>query len=282
MKKSNHLKQNLKKFLEILKNTFQKCWSGIKQVVLMLKDKIIQFWRTLDLKFTFRPKELVILFVFIVIASFSTIKVKDVMMEQELKNSVAFNPDTIEKEDVVVSIIKDINKEIETSDTENKGDDTENTTPPPVVTPPAVNDSQTERIVLKGNALAVIDIPKLGIKGQVVEGTDDNTLKNYIGKVKGTANPGEVGNFCVAAHNNIYTEIFRNLHRIQVGDKVRVVTRNKQYIYQIQSKETVNPRQIEVLEPKGNGEKEITLITCNSNATARIIAKGVLIASKNI
>ena len=87
--------------------------------------------------------------------------------------------------------------------------------------------------------------------------------------------PGQVGNFSVAAHNNIYTEIFRNLNKVNIGDEVKVTTKTATYVYKITSKQTVTPTSIEVIN--NSDKREITLITCNYNASARIVLKGELV-----
>ena len=131
-----------------------------------------------------------------------------------------------------------------------------------------------------GNAIAVLDIPEYSIRGQIVEGTDDETLKNYIGKFIGSADPGQIGNFSLAAHNNIYTELFRNLHKVQIGDKIRIVTKTNEYIYTVTSTETVDPTRTDVL--KGGTKREITLITCTQAATKRIVVKGELTSEREL
>lgn len=137
-----------------------------------------------------------------------------------------------------------------------------------------------EPIVVAGGAIGVIDIESVGIRAQIFEGTDDETLKYYVGRFTTGVMPGETGNFALAAHNNIYTELFRNLHKVSIGDKVRIVTRTKEYIYQITSKNIINPTQVEVL--KGSKKKEITLVTCTNMGRQRVIVKGELIDEKSI
>ena len=132
-----------------------------------------------------------------------------------------------------------------------------------------------DEVTVSGNAIAVIQIPSQGIKGVVKEGTDNQTLKNYIGMFKGSALPGQVGNFSVAAHNNIYTEIFRNLNKVNIGDEVKVTTKDSTYTYKVTSKQTVSPTSIEVIN--NTDKSEITMITCNYNASARVVVKGELI-----
>lgn len=136
-------------------------------------------------------------------------------------------------------------------------------------------------IVVASQAIAVIDIPAISTRGQVMLGTDDETLKNYIGMFKGSVNPGEDGNFCVAAHNNIYTEIFKNLHKINISDKVRVITKDKEYVYIVSSVEEILPTQVEVLK-SDSSKKEITLITCTDLGRTRIAVKGELFSQSDI
>ena len=131
-----------------------------------------------------------------------------------------------------------------------------------------------------GNAIAVLDIPEYSIRGQIVEGTDDETLKNYIGKFIGSADPGQIGNFSLAAHNNIYTELFKDLHKVKVGDKIRIVTKTNEYIYTVTSTQTVDPSRTDVLE--GSNKREITLITCTQAATKRIVVKGELTSERDL
>lgn len=142
------------------------------------------------------------------------------------------------------------------------------------------NKNANEPIVVSGGAIGVVDIPSVGIRAQIFEGTDDETLKYYVGRFTTGVMPGQVGNFALAAHNNIYTEIFRNLYKVSVGDKVRIVTRKKEYVYQVTSKNTIEPTQVEVL--KGSKKKEITLVTCTNMGRQRIIVKGELVDEKSL
>lgn len=202
--------------------------------------------------------EIILLILFIVVVSFIVINIKDMLSKDELS-------DLVEASDIAETIdtkVEDLGKEQKTE----------------VV----VDENQIiqEPIVVSDGIFAVIDIPSVGVRGKVVEGTDDETLKNYIGMFKGCNLPGEYGNFCVAAHNNIYTEIFRDLHKVSIGEKVRVITKDYEYIYMVKSVNRILPTQTEVLEADYN-KKEITLITCTDMGTARICVKGDLI-SQNV
>ncbi|MGN1012575.1 MAG: class D sortase [Clostridia bacterium] len=199
------------------------------------------------LKFEARAKEIVILVIFIAVTSFAIIEVKNLLNQEKVK-----------------SLTEQLNI------TTSGGDKNNNILANLASTPLRVT----------GNAIAVLDIPEYSIRGQIVEGTDDETLKNYIGKFIGSADPGQIGNFSLAAHNNIYTELFRNLHKVQIGDKIRIVTKTNEYIYTVTSTETVDPTRTDVL--KGGTKREITLITCTQAATKRIVVKGELTSEREL
>ncbi len=200
------------------------------------------------LKFKARAKEVAILVVFIAVTSFAIIEVKNLLNQEK---------------------IKALTEQISVSGGTQEGG---------ILASLANNENTPLRVT--GNAIAVLDIPAYSIRGQIAEGTDDETLKNYIGKFEGCADAGQIGNFCLAAHNNIYTELFRNLHKVQVGDKVRIVTRTHEYIYTVTSTEVVDPSRTDVLN--GGSKREITLITCTQAATKRIVVKGELTSEREL
>lgn len=193
-----------------------------------------------------KKKEIIILVLFIIVVSAGAIFIKNVIRDKKQEKEI----------EALINV-------------EFKGEAGSNDVAP------GSNETSDEDVKVTGNSIAVLQIPSQGIKGVVKEGTDNQTLKNYIGMFKGAAMPGQVGNFSVAAHNNIYTEIFRNLNKVNIGDEVKVTTKTSTYTYKITSKQTVSPTSIEVIN--NSDKREITLITCNYNASARIVLKGELI-----
>lgn len=200
-------------------------------------------------KHKIKINEILILIVFIAVVSFTVINIKNLLKREEIKN---------------------ITEAITTGSSERKSGG--------ILA--SLYSNEDTPLKVTGNAIAVLDIPSRGIRGQVVNGIDDETLKNYIGRFESSAEPGQVGNFCVAAHNNIYTELFANLHNVQIGDRVRIVTMTNEYIYRVTSKEVVTPDRTDVLE--GSTKREITMITCTDAATRRVVVKGELLSEKII
>ncbi len=136
---------------------------------------------------------------------------------------------------------------------------------------------KVEVITVPQDAYCVIDIPRINLRAKVKKGVDMETLKNYAGIFDTSVMPGEYGNFAVCAHNNIYTELFRNLYKASKMDQIKVVTDEKEYIYEVISIEKIKPTRLDVLE-SNNTIKEITLITCTDMAKSRVCVKGKLIS----
>ena len=194
--------------------------------------------------------EIIILIIVIIVVSFIAINVKNELTKTELEK--------LESTNEIADTLEDA-----------------------VIVEEAESLPEEEKIHLEKGAIAVIDIPSVGVRGQVVVGTSDAVLKNYIGKFPESANPGQKGNFCVAAHNNIHTELFRELHKVQENAEVRVITKDKEYTYRVKSIAKIHPTQIEVLDANPN-LSEITLITCTDMAKNRIVVKGDLVGEKDI
>lgn len=205
-----------------------------------------------------RIKEIILLIVFIAVVSFIAINIKELLNKDELD-------DLTEAVDIAKTLDTSV-EELDKKLPEKEESD---------------NQKIQENIEVPSGIFAVIDIPSVGVRGKVIEGTDDETLKNYIGMFKGCNLPGQNGNFCVAAHNNIYTEIFRNLHKVNVGDRIRVITKDYEYIYIVKTINEIMPTQTEVLNADYN-KKEITLLTCTDLGRTRICVKGELISQIEI
>jgi sortase A len=137
-----------------------------------------------------------------------------------------------------------------------------------------------------GKGFAIMYIPKLGKdwRAVVVEGTEVDDLKGKIGKFTKSAEPGKVGNFALAAHRLTKGSLFRNLDEVKKGDEVIIETQTHWYVYEIQEKDIVTPKQIEVTFPvpykwgKKPTQALITLTTCHPwySSTQRLAVFGEL------
>lgn len=107
----------------------------------------------------------------------------------------------------------------------------------------------------------VIKIPAIGVNHPIVEGVYDwEQLKRGVGHRIGSAQPGQTGNMVLAAHNDIYGEIFRYLDQLSPGDEVIVETEVRSYTYVITQIDIVDPTNVSVMDP--TNYPSTTLISC--------------------
>ena len=151
-----------------------------------------------------------------------------------------------------------------------------------------------------GSAEALVEIPRFGkdYRIPVLEGTSDRALGAGFGHFSETAGPGEVGNFALAGHRITHGEPLRNLPELREGDEIRVLTREKTYVYALTSDgdDLVvpftsawvtdplpdNPVPGGVEPAQRTGQRLITLTTCAElfHTDNRMIAFGKLVAEE--
>jgi len=121
-----------------------------------------------------------------------------------------------------------------------------------------------------------IQIPAIGVNAPVVLGDGWEQLKKGVGQHIGTANPGDPGNLVLSAHNDIFSEIFRDLDKLQKGDEVIIITQDRSFTYVVTSIEIVDPTRVDLLA--STSESTITLISCYPYLVdnKRIVVRGIL------
>lgn len=125
--------------------------------------------------------------------------------------------------------------------------------------------------------IAKLEIPKIDLETYVISEYSNQALGVSVTKYFG-GNPNEVGNFCIAGHNYITKNMFHDLKKLSIGDTFTLIDiNNNQGIYQIYLIETVEPNETQCLSQKTEGKTEVTLITCTTDSSKRIIVKAVKI-----
>ena len=121
--------------------------------------------------------------------------------------------------------------------------------------------------------IAKLEIPKINLITDVLKDYSEDNLKISVTKFyKGL--PNEEGNFCIAGHNYIVSNMFHNLKRLEIGDMIYLTDRFKGKLeYYILEKQIVNPKDVNCLSQETEGNIELTLITCTSDSMNRIIIK---------
>lgn len=120
----------------------------------------------------------------------------------------------------------------------------------------------------------------------ITQGTDRPNVLNPlgVGHYEGTAMPGGVGNFSLAAHRTTYGKPFNRIAELQEGDPIVVWTEDTWYVYRVTSSQIVMPDDVQVIAPVPDQpdaeptERFITLTTCHPmfSARERYIVHGVL------
>jgi sortase A len=108
-----------------------------------------------------------------------------------------------------------------------------------------------------GVPLGVLEIPALSVVVPLLEGTDPLTLNRGVGRIQGTARPGEDGNIGVAGHRDSF---FRRLKDIKTGDLIRLKQSRGLDTYAVERIVIVSPRDVGVLSK--HGMPALTLVTC--------------------
>lgn len=124
-----------------------------------------------------------------------------------------------------------------------------------IITPPISRPPQTDETALR------LIIPKLNLDQSIVQGVDWEALKQGVGQLPNGVEPrDETGNVVLAAHNDIYGELFRYLDQLESGDQFQIQTRSKVYTYVITGWDTYEPTDVHVMESRGS--PTATLISC--------------------
>lgn len=132
----------------------------------------------------------------------------------------------------------------------------------------------------KGDALAIIEIPRLHKRVYAVAGVAANDLKRGLGHYPGTPLPGQFGNSAFAGHRTTYGAPLFNIDKLRVGDKIIVRTLlREQFVYLV----TAAPRVISsqdgsVIVTTDPSVATLTLTSCHPKYSAkqRIVVSAVL------
>lgn len=109
----------------------------------------------------------------------------------------------------------------------------------------------------QGSAIGRLEIPRIGLSVVVLEGSDTDTLRLGVGRVKNSAFPSESGNVVLAGHRDTF---FRSLREIRKGDRISLRTPEGTFPYTVDWTEVVNPTDTSVISP--TRAPALTLVTC--------------------
>lgn len=105
-----------------------------------------------------------------------------------------------------------------------------------------------------------IVIPDIGVDSVIVPGVDPEALRLGVGQLTNGVTPASGGNLVLAAHNDIYGEVFRDIVDLKPGMIFEVYTDKQIYQYVVTGTEIVDPQAVHVMGNRGGSTA--TLITC--------------------
>ena len=109
----------------------------------------------------------------------------------------------------------------------------------------------------RGAIVGRLDIPSIGMKTMVAEGTDAGTLRRAVGHWSHSPLPGRKGRSILAGHRDTF---FRHLNRVHRGDVITLETPSGDVKYRVSNTAVIDPDNVEALRlgaPSG-----LTLVTC--------------------
>jgi LPXTG-site transpeptidase (sortase) family protein len=127
--------------------------------------------------------------------------------------------------------------------------------------------------------LGTIELPRIGVTGDIQEGITLTAINRGPGHWPGTAMPGELGNVVIAGHRTTYTKPFNRLDALQPGDPIVMTTPAGRFTYQVRGIVIVPGEAIDIAEQ--SYAHTATLFACHppGSARQRIVAKLRLLAA---
>lgn len=123
-------------------------------------------------------------------------------------------------------------------------------------------------------SLGILCIPRLGVNAKIFEGTDSTVLAKGVGHFVGTSIWN--GNCCFAAHNRGVNAYFGQIHTLNAGDIITLITKLGTRTYAVVSVEKVSETDTSGLD--ATSTNQIALYTCVRDQPAyRWCVKGVVL-----
>ena len=123
--------------------------------------------------------------------------------------------------------------------------------------------------------IGVIKIDKIKIDYPILSSTSDELLTVAPCRFAGPM-PNEVGNLCIAGHNYIDNTFFAKITNLDKDDEIAIFDLNGQMVnYYVTEKFEIENNDFSCTTQETNGEKWLTLMTCNSIKGTRIIVRAI-------
>lgn len=114
---------------------------------------------------------------------------------------------------------------------------------------------------LKGNSVANVRIPAIGVTSPLLRGIGDNVLAKGLGLWPGTGKIGQPGNAVIAGHRTSHTRPLVDIHKLKKGDSIIFTTSQGVAEYRVTKSQIVKPNAMWITRP--TKAATITLFACH-------------------
>ena len=117
---------------------------------------------------------------------------------------------------------------------------------------------------IEDGCIGFINIPSIGIEMPIYLGANTENMRKGAVHLTQTSYPigGENTNCVIAAHRGSTTEMFRNIHKIEIGDEIIITNFREQLVYRVVETKIILPTDINEIKIQ-EGRELVTLISCN-------------------
>jgi len=112
-----------------------------------------------------------------------------------------------------------------------------------------------------GDAIARIDVPRLGLDAVVVNGTEVADLRRGPGRHLESFMPGERKLVYIAGHRTTYAAPFSRINELRPGDTISLKLPYASFVYRVTGHRIVDDNDLSVLESRGH--EELVLQACH-------------------
>ena len=128
----------------------------------------------------------------------------------------------------------------------------------------------------RGRPFGRIEMPTLGRRYVLVEGTDAASLRKGPGHYPGTALPGMGRTVAIAGHRTTYLAPFRTIDRLRRDDRITVRMPYGRFVYRVSRTRIVEPADVWVT--RDTGREQLVLTACHPlySAAKRIVVFATL------
>ena len=124
---------------------------------------------------------------------------------------------------------------------------------------PVIQEEQlTDFSFKKGEAIGILEIPRLDAELPIIEGTDEDELEKGVGHYSSTALPGQPDQILLSGHRDT---VFRRLGELEIGDIFYISMPYGSYSYEITHTQIVDANDTTVIQTTAPIET-LTVSTC--------------------